>query len=199
LKAPKTNSSEVTPNWEETLYTPARIAKWMKGGMTLQELNAISGPEMMEMAVVGFSMYEQCRFEDAKVVFEGLAQLDPSEAYYRTALGAVYLAQGSLDMAEQQFNRAVQLNPAEIAAYVNRGEVYLRQGKVLEAARDFKRAVELDPLKKDPLCQRAQALASAALETMEAAQRHSTKNGGSIEAPKLAPAARHKSSSTKKE
>ncbi len=180
--------SDVTPNWEETLYTPERVDKWVKGEMTLQELNAISGPEMMEMAVIGFSMYEQGRYEDAKVIFEGLAQLDPSEGYYRTALGAVYLAQEDLETAERLFNHAIQLNDKEIASYVNRGEVYLRQGKILEAAQDFKRAVELDPENKDPLSQRARILAAAALETLEAAQKEAENRGAKGAAKPAAPA-----------
>src|SRR5687767_377368 len=95
---------EVTPDWEKILYAPERIEKWLKGEITLQELNAISGPEMLEMAVIGFSMYEQGRYEEAKVVFQGLCTLDPKEGYYRTALGAVYLAQEDLENAELAFN-----------------------------------------------------------------------------------------------
>ena len=169
-KKPDESKEEVTPNWEEILYAPERVEKWIKGEITLQELNAISGPEMLEMAVIGFSMYEQGRYADAKVIFEGLAQLDPKEGYYRTALGAVYLAQEDLETAERLFNDALILNDKEIASYVNRGEVYLRQGKILAAAKDFKRAVDLDPENKDPLSQRARILAAAALETLDAAQ-----------------------------
>ncbi|MGQ0506412.1 MAG: tetratricopeptide repeat protein [Myxococcaceae bacterium] len=184
-KAPEKPSQQVTPNWEETLYAPERVSKWMRGEMTLQELNAVSGPEMMEMAVTGFSMYEQGRYEDAKVIFQGLCQLDPNEGYYRTALGAVHLAQEDLEMAEKLFNFALQLNPKEIASYVNRGEVYLRQGKILEAAQDFKRAVELDPENQDPLSQRARVLASAALETLETARKSTGKTG--LKTPAVTP------------
>ena len=155
---------------EETLYTPERVAAWVRGEITLAELSAVSGPEMLEMAVVGYSMYEQGRYEDARVIFSGLCALDPKEGYYRTALGAVFLALDDLRRAEESFNRAIRLNDREIASYVNRGEVYLRQGKILEAAKDFKRAVDLDPQSRDPITQRARVLAAAALKTLEAAQ-----------------------------
>lgn len=154
---------------EETLYTPERVAAWVRGEITLAELSAVSGPEMLEMAVVGYSMYEQGRYEDARVIFSGLCALDPKEGYYRTALGAVYLALDDLRRAEDMFNQAVRLNDREIASYVNRGEVYLRQGKILEAAKDFKRAVDLDPHSRDPITQRARVLAAAALQTLQAA------------------------------
>ncbi len=155
---------------EDTLYTPERVAAWVRGELTLAELSAVSGPEMLEMAVVGYSMYEQGRYEDARVIFSGLCALDPKEGYYRTALGAVFLALDDLPRAEKCFNVAIRLNDREIASYVNRGEVYLRQGKILEAAKDFKRAVELDPHSRDPITQRARVLAAAALQTLESAQ-----------------------------
>lgn len=162
---------EPTEHWEQILYAPARVEKWLRGEITLQELSAISGPEMLEMAVIGFSMYEQGKYDQAKVVFTGLCALDQKEGYYRTALGAVYLAQDELDLAEEALSDAIKLNDKEIASYVNRGEVYLRKGKILDAAQDFKKAVDLDPMNKDPLSGRARLLAAAAVETLRNAQK----------------------------
>lgn len=190
----KAQKEEVTPEWDKVLYAPERVEKWLRGEITLQELNAISGPEMLEMAVIGFSMYEQGRYEEAKVIFQGLCTLDPREGYYRTALGAVYLAQEDLDNALNLFNAAIALNDKEIASFVNRGEVYLRQGKIIEAAHDFKKAVDLDPENKDPLSHRARILAAAALETLEQAQ----KLAGNANAAKPAAAARPAAPAKKK-
>jgi tetratricopeptide (TPR) repeat protein len=196
---PPPKPGEINPNWAEMLYSPERVEKWIRGEITLQELNGISSSEMLEMAVIGFNMYEQGRYEQAKVIFQGLNALDPNEGYYCTALGAIYLAEEDLEMAERCFDRALELNEGDIAAHVNRGEVYLRIGKILPAAKDFKRAVELDPEKKDPLAQRARVLARAALETIQAAEdklkqqdaptagsRSSQTAGGSRPAPSLA-------------
>lgn len=190
----KAQKEEVTPEWDKVLYAPERVEKWLRGEITLQELNAISGPEMLEMAVIGFSMYEQGRYEEAKVIFQGLCTLDPKEGYYRTALGAVYLAQEDLDNALNLFNAAIALNDKEIASFVNRGEVYLRQGKIIEAAHDFKKAVDLDPENKDPLSHRARILAAAALETLEQAQ----KLAGNANAAKPAATARPAAAPAKK-
>lgn len=154
----------------EKLHTPARVEKYLRGEITLAELNGLNGPEMLEMAVVGFQMYEQGKYEEAKVIFLGLQSLEPREAYFATALGAVYLAQEDLDAAEYQFNAAIVLNPKELSSYVNRGEVFLRKGKIIEAAGDFKKVLDLDPQQKDPLTARARVLALAAYETMKAAK-----------------------------
>jgi tetratricopeptide (TPR) repeat protein len=130
-----------------------------------------TGPELLERAMEGFQLYEQGLYEDARAIFEQLSELDPAEAYYRTALGAICLAEDELDMALEHFDEALRLNPKDSAALVNRGEVNLRLGNILEAAQDFARAVDLDPENKDPLTMRARLLAAAAIETIEAAQR----------------------------
>jgi len=175
------------PEWERALFTQERIDKWLRGEITLQELNAIAGLEMVAMAVIGFSMYEQGRYDEAEVVFRGLCSLDPKEGYYWTVLGAVYLARDDLDSAEACFNSAIQLDEKEIAAYVNRGEVYLRQGRVIEAAYDFKKAVELDAENKNPSSQRARLLAAVALETIERANKLIGKKGGTAGTSRSAP------------
>lgn len=167
------------------VFTPERVARWIKGEITLAELSAVSGPELLEMAVTGFSMYEQGRYDDARVIFDALCALDLRESYYRTALGAVYLAQEKLEQAEQLFNEAIRLNDREIASFVNRGEVYLRQGKIVEAAQDFKRAVMLDPMTRDPLTRRARLLAAAALQTLEAARSQQRPTAAQPEAASL--------------
>ncbi|MEW5739321.1 MAG: tetratricopeptide repeat protein [Myxococcota bacterium] len=164
----------VTPDWEKILYTPERQEKLVKGQITLRDYHAISGPEMLQMALIGFRMYEQGKYSEAKTIFQGLIALDPMEAYYYTALGAVYLAEEDLENARSMFTSSIALNPKEVAPYVNRGEVNLREGKILEAAEDFQKAVELDPKHEDPLTQRARVFAAAALEMIE----NASKGGG---------------------
>jgi tetratricopeptide (TPR) repeat protein len=162
---------DVTPGWEKILYTEERKQQVVAGKMTLRDYHALSGPEMLNMALIGFRMYEQGKYAEAKTVFSGLIQLDPREAYYCTALGAVYLAEEELEHARRYFDIAISLDPKELAPYVNRGEVNLREGKILEAAEDFAKAVQLDPDFKDPLTQRARVLAAAALEMIESVQK----------------------------
>lgn len=133
--------------------------------------DALSAPEMLQRAMEGFRHYEEGRFSEARDIFEKLAALDPSEGYYRTALGAIYLAEERLEQALSSFNVALEMNGTDSTALVNRGEVHLRLGNIMEAARDFARVIELDPYGEDPLTERARLLAATALETIEAAQR----------------------------
>lgn len=145
--------------------------RMLNGELSLGQIAGLTGPEMIEMAMQGFRLYEAGKYKDARIVFEGLCDLDPAEAYYRTALGAIFLASEDLEQALKNFNKALTLNGKDSAALVNRGEVHLRLGNLVEAAQDFAKAVELDPENKDPLTMRARLLAVAALETIEAAQK----------------------------
>lgn len=131
----------------------------------------LSAPEMLERAYEGFRYYEEGHYPRARAIFEELARRDPSEGYYRTALGAIFLAEEDLEPSLHHFNVALEMNDTDSAALVNRGEVHLRLGNIMEAVRDLARAVELDPYDKEPLTERARLLAAAALESIEAAQR----------------------------
>jgi Tfp pilus assembly protein PilF len=166
--------------------------RWLQGERTMESVGAISANEMLEMATLGFSMYEQGRYDNAKVIFSGLCVLDPHEAYYRTALGAVYMVQEDLDTAEKMFDAAISLNAKEIAPYVNRGEVHLRKGRLEKAASDFKSAVDLDPENKDPLSRRARVLASSALKMLEAT------HGDALKKSPTKPGAQGKGKASKK-
>lgn len=137
----------------------------------LHEATPLSAPEMLERAYEGFRYYEEGHYPQARAIFEDLAARDPAEGYYRTALGAIYLAEEDLEPSLHHFNVALEMNDTDSAALVNRGEVHLRLGNIMEAVRDLARAVELDPYDKEPLTQRARLLAAAALESIEAAQR----------------------------
>ncbi len=190
-KAPENKSdAKVTPEWEKVLYTPDRVKKYMDGELSGAQFHALNGPEMLQMALIGFQLYEQGKYEESRVIFDGLCLLDEKESYYPTALGAVYLAMDELEIAQKCFDRAIKLNPKEVAPYVNRGEVYLREGKIMEAAEDFKMAVDLDPENKDPLTGRARLLAAAALESIEQAQAEPDAKPTKAEKPKAAAAKR---------
>ena len=137
----------------------------------LHAARPLSPPEMLERAMEGFGHYEEARYPEARAVFEHLSELDPAEGYYRTALGAIHLAEEDLVPALRHFDAALAMNDTDSAALVNRGEVHLRLGNIMDAVRDLAHAVELDPYDREPLTQRARLLAAAALESIEAAQR----------------------------
>ena len=153
--APKTGAKD----WKALLYTEDRVKKWAKGEMTLAELDGISGPEMLEMAVTGFAMYEQGRYREAKVIFDGLAALDPKESYYRTALdhfGADQdKARSQLVSVLEQIRAANQLRANSLLTNTffdtKASELIsiFRQAAPADKQKAYNLLVELDPTKAD--------------------------------------------------
>lgn len=163
----KPPAPEQPDKWKELLYTPERVQAAFNGTMTFRELHMLSSEDMRSIATTGVQLFEQGRYSEAKVVFEGLNALDPTESYYVTALGAIYLAQKNLPLAIQALTEAIKLNKADSAALIYRGQAYLRQGDYVAGANDLKRLVELDPKHENPLTLQAVALARAAFEHLE--------------------------------
>ena len=139
--------------------------------------------------------------------FAGLNQMDDVEADFAKALqlagdsineshavylnrGTVYVDQGRLGAAQQDFDRAIELRPNHSAAYFNLGELHRKQGnavaksgKQIAAVAFYRRAIEhltkaadLDPRNPNPYRVRADVLrrlddSSAATADLEQAAR----------------------------
>lgn len=165
------NHTDAGNEWEK-YYSREDVQKWLRGEMTLQELNGLSPEVMNYIAQTGYYLYTAGRYPDARIVFEGLAAMSPKEAYYFSALGAVYLAENDLPMAAKVLSRAIELDPRDQSALVNRGEVYLRTGELVSAAQDLRKAVELDPEGREPFTARALAMGRAASEAIKFLQQN---------------------------
>jgi len=86
--------------------------------------------------------------------------------------GTVYVDQGRLDAAQQDFDRAIALRPGHSAAYFNLGELHRKQGNALarsgkqiaavglyrRAIEHLRTAAELDPRNPNPYRVRADVL-----------------------------------------
>ncbi|MCL2314529.1 MAG: hypothetical protein FWC28_04670 [Proteobacteria bacterium] len=169
-------TAKVDADWKEKLYTPERFAKYARGEIKLKDLHAISGPEMIYIAEMGYNLFQQGRYKDAKVIYEGLVALDPDIWYFHAALGAIQLEAKEAGLTDEEFNldtalaslnRSLELNPQDIASCVNRAEVYLYQAKVVEAVNDLKAAVEMDPDGTNEQGIRARRLAQEMLTAIE--------------------------------
>lgn len=151
-------------------YHPDRLAAFVAGQITLGDLEGIPKEAQHEMAQTGFRFFTEGKLEQAKKVFTGLLALDPFDAYFLTALGAIAQQEGNHEEAEARFTRALEINPFSPSALAGRGEVRLIQGKLLEAAEDLAKAIAEDPEGKDPATQRARGLAANVKSLIENAQ-----------------------------
>ncbi len=113
--------------------------------------------EAADLAAFGHQLFELGRFEESRVIFEGLVAKDPTDAFVHTMLGTIYLALNAHDRAIALFQAALKIDPDDLAALVYRGEIRLNRGKVKSALEDLTRAVTLAPA-VDPFVERAKRL-----------------------------------------
>lgn len=143
-----------------------RLEAFVLGRITLGEMEGIGKDTQYEMAKKGFKMIAEGKLDLARNIFKGLIALDPFDAYFHLAFGAVEQRAGNYDEADQAYTRSLKFNPASTTALANRGEVRFQLGKVLEAAQDLKDAIDRDPAGKDPATLRARVMLMAISEVI---------------------------------
>jgi len=141
--------------------TLEKMRKFVRGEITLAQLENMSREKLYDFAELGYSLFQSGKLEEATRIFEGLVTYNPYDAYFHSALGAIYQKQKMYEQALKQYDLAIKLNPKDICSLTNRGETYLTLGKIKEAANDLKIAVSLDPQQKDPWAMRSRALITA--------------------------------------
>ena len=161
---------------KKEMDAPERLEKYARGELSAEELGPLSGQEAMYIAEMGYNLFQQGRYKEAKAIYDGLVASNPDIWYFHAALGAIQLEakeagfadeEFSLEFAHRNLSRALELNPRDIASCVNRAEVYLYQAKILEAVNDLKRAVEMDPEGTNEQGFRARRLAKEMLAAIE--------------------------------
>jgi predicted Zn-dependent protease len=110
---------------------------WVKGRASLGAVAGWTAEEIRLIADLGYALAEYGRDEEALTVFEGLAALAPTTAYFQSALGALRLRTGDLEKARMHLDAALAADPHDVAALVNRGELYLRLNQREAAVNDF--------------------------------------------------------------
>ena len=125
-------------------WHPARLQQFIRGQITLGELQGVSKKEPHRIAELGHRFLSEGKLDNATKIFEGLIALDPHDDYAFTALGAIAQQRGELEVAEELYARAIALNPTSSIAHARRGEVLAALGRSKEAGQDLLRAIELD-------------------------------------------------------
>jgi predicted Zn-dependent protease len=93
--------------------------------------------DVYRIAERAHSLYLQGRYREAAVIFEGLVAIDPSNAYCRNALAALYLLLDEPQRALAELNDLLAREPGNAAARARRCEAWLRLGQPGEARRDL--------------------------------------------------------------
>lgn len=132
--------------------------QWSQGRVSLKQIIGLQDTELFAIANQGYHLFLQGKSEPARLLFEGLVALDPRNAYYYRALGAIYWRLKEPQKAVRQFTYAIRVAPREIASYINRAEVYVAQNQYKLARNDLNFALSNASSHQAPLAQKAQAM-----------------------------------------
>jgi tetratricopeptide (TPR) repeat protein len=134
------------------------VAQWSQGKITLKHIVGLNESELYAIASQAYFFFLQGKNEPARILFEGLVALDPRNAYYYRALGAVYWRLKEAQKALRQFTYAIKVSPQDISSYVNRAEVYVYSKQFDQARRDLNYAIEHAAPHEQPLQDKARAI-----------------------------------------
>ena len=138
-----------------------RLERYLRGELTWAEVEGITWEQARAIAETGCELARQGRLEEARVLFEGLTEVNPRDAASRAALGTVYQQLGREDDALREYTRVLERDAMHPVALANRGELYLRRGEQRRGLTDVAHAVEADPRGDTPAGRRARALLQA--------------------------------------
>jgi predicted Zn-dependent protease len=133
-------------------------SEWAERRVTLKQIVGLSDEELFAIASQGYYMFLQGKTEQARVIFEGLVAIDPRNAYYYRALGAIYWRQGKSQRAIKQFTYAIRVAPKDVTSYINRAEVLVAGQDFAAARKDLQKALQLGTAAERPLLNKARAI-----------------------------------------
>jgi len=124
---------------------------------TIAEAAGFTFDEAKAIAELGCDLAAAGRLEEARVLFEGLVEMNPQDAAARAALGTVYQRQGRLQEAVAEYSAAIELDATQPVALANRGELRLKQND-RRGVEDLVAAIKADPSGITLASRRAKAL-----------------------------------------
>ena len=134
------------------------VEQWAAGQASLGQIVGLSPDELYAIASQGYFLFLQGKVEPARVLFEGLVAMDPRNAYYHRALGAIYWRLKDSDKAIRQFTYAIRVAPKETSSYINRAEVYVATAQFALARGDLRHALAHAQPSETALVNKARAI-----------------------------------------
>jgi Flp pilus assembly protein TadD len=84
-----------------------------------------------------YRLYTEGRLSEAAILFEGLADIDPEDAYSRKALAAISIRLGRPELGIQHLDAAITRDPRDAEALAARCEVLVAMRDLDSARRDL--------------------------------------------------------------
>lgn len=104
-----------------------------------------SRADAMLLLEAGYLWMDMGKFDKARDIFAGAAQLMPKSEVPQLALGTLEFAQGHHEKALQSYRAAQKLAPKSSLPRAHAGEVLFFMGKANEALKELKAAQDVEP------------------------------------------------------
>src|SRR3954453_3238165 len=88
-----------------------RLNAFARGEMTWAEVEGMTFEEAKAIAQVGCDLAGAGRLEEARVIFEGLVEMNPKDSAARAALGTVYQKLGRAGEAMVEYSASLAQDP----------------------------------------------------------------------------------------
>ncbi len=148
--------------------------------VNLPEFVNIAGDGIEDIQVPAVEVYrlidqamqltEQGKNNDALVLWEKAAAIEPDNAKVQNGLGISLYAQGSAEDGIEHLREALRINPLSVESHYALGTFLLKQGHAEQALPEFQQAVEIRP--HFASCEEAMATAYEDLGNYQAALAH---------------------------
>lgn len=136
------------------------VTQWARGEVTWAQIEGLTKVEAHRIAETACALAEGGNLEGARLLFEGLVEMNPRDAAVLAALGTVYQKLDRIDDAQASYEAALAIEGQQPVALANRGELRLLAGDD-RGCEDLRRAVDADPTGITQAAQRAAAILKA--------------------------------------
>ena len=100
--------------------------------------DAWTAQDILLVAEKAYLLLQQGRCLEAEVLLEGLLAIDSQNRYCRLALATVWVMQGDLRKAVEQFDLLITFDPNDVEVRARRCEAYLRLNWMQAAEEDLR-------------------------------------------------------------
>lgn len=148
---------------EEKQKSFEAVKKFVEGEVTWAEIRNIPKRLLKALAGYGYDKYKKGELDKAEKLFKGLAVIDHTNWYYRSALGSIFQKQKLFEEAADEYSLAIELNENEVSNFLRRGQCYMQLEDWDAALEDFVMIRSMGLKDDSPWLKKANALAKTIL------------------------------------
>src|SRR5581483_45998 len=128
------------------IQTRRQISYWQNSETLFRHAIAVTKNNAEAWEHLGtFYLRDKNRVADAQGCFQRSVDIAPSKISARINLGSVFILEGNLDSAAEQFNAVLKLSPTDAEANCDIGYIFASRGQWDDAIAHYDKAIQAKP------------------------------------------------------